>query len=445
MSEKTKYTPIDKPTRQLRWLVMLYVVLLVLEGVLRKWIFPGLSDILLLVRDPIVLLAYAIAIIHNKFPVNRYVISGFALMLLWCVETQLMGHGNLLVNGFGFRANYFHIPFAFIMGSVLYRSDLIVLGKWWLLGTLIMTAIIILQFNSPQSAWINRSTGGLEGGGFSGAMGKYRPPGTFSFIVGVVWFYTFSMAFLISGMTQHNRYPKWLLGAGATAVLLAIPISISRSLLLAVGLTFTVGILTTAFQKNTLLRYLRVALFLCLALFAVNQLFIFDNAKDAFLSRWETSTGFDRGGIKHTIAGRIINEFTGPFSGNTELLFFGTGIGAGTQAGTKILTGQRGFSLGEGEWYRLTGEGGIIFGGLFILWRIWLTYKLSVYAFIKLKNGNGMGLIFLSAVAFNLLIGALGQTTIHGFTIMGIGLTIAAMRSRTTITLATNDTSIEAS
>jgi len=186
-------------------------------------------------------------------------------------------------------------------------------------------------------------------------------------------------------------------------------------------------------------------LFLCLALFAVNQLFIFDNAKDAFLSRWETSTGFDRGGIKHTIAGRIINEFTGPFSGNTELLFFGTGIGAGTQAGTKILTGQRGFSLGEGEWYRLTGEGGIIFGGLFILWRIWLTYKLSVYAFIKLKNGNGMGLIFLSAVAFNLLIGALGQTTIHGFTIMGIGLTIAAMRSRTTITLATNDTSIEAS
>ena len=108
MSEKTKYTPIDKPTRQLRWLVMLYVVLLVLEGVLRKWIFPGLSDILLLVRDPIVLLAYAIAIIHNKFPVNRYVISGFALMLLWCVETQLMGHGNLLVNGFGFSQLFPH-------------------------------------------------------------------------------------------------------------------------------------------------------------------------------------------------------------------------------------------------------------------------------------------------------------------------------------------------
>ncbi len=441
MSEQAQYTPLDKPTRQLRWLAVAYIILLVLEGALRKWVLPGFSDLLLLARDPIVLLAYAIAMIHGKFPVNRLVISGLILVALWSVETILFGHGNLLVTGFGFRANYLHIPFAFIIGTVFYRSDLIVLGKWWLLATLLMTAIIILQFNAPQSAWINRSIGGSEGGGFSGAMGKYRPPGTFSFIVGIVWFYTYSMAFLVAGMTQHTRYPKWLLAVGAAAVLLAIPISISRSLLLAVGLTFTVGMLTSALQKHALLRLLRVAFFLCLALFAVNQLSIFDNAKEAFLSRWETSTGEDRGGVKHAIGNRIIDEFIGPFSGDENLSYFGSGIGAGTQPGNKLLSGRRGFNLGEGEWYRLTGEGGVILGGLFILWRIWLTYKLSIYAFIKLRSGNGMGVIFLSAVIFNLLIGNLGQTTVHGFTIMGIGLTIAAMRPRPQITKTTSETS----
>jgi hypothetical protein len=441
MPQHTQYTPFDKPTRQLRWLVVLYIGLLVLEGALRKWVLPSLSDVLLLIREPVVIAAYLLAFTHKKFPVNRIVVTGLVLMSAWSIETMILGHANLLVTCFGFRANFLHIPFAFIIGSVFYRSDVIDLGKWWLLGTLLMTAIIILQFNSPQSAWINRSIGGTTGAGFSGAMGKYRPPGTFSFIVGIVWFYTFSMAFLVAGMTQHKRYSKWILVTSAVAVLLAIPISISRSLLLAVGLTFTVGMLASSLQKNTLMRYSRVALFICVALVAANQFSIFDNAKEAFLSRWESSTGVDRGGVTNAIGGRLIDEFMGPFSGKEGLPSFGKGIGAGTQPGTKLLSGYRGFNLGEGEWYRITGEGGIVLGGLFILWRIWLTLKLSSYAFIKLRNGNGMAMIFLSATVFNLLIGNLGQTTIHGFTILGIGLTIASMRARTTITQTTDEAS----
>ncbi|MFW6218357.1 MAG: hypothetical protein ACOC4K_05135, partial [Verrucomicrobiota bacterium] len=203
----------DQVDRHLRYLVYLYIALVVLEGAMRKWILPGLSDALLLIRDPLVLAAYALAFVHRRFPMNAYVISGALLMLLYAVVTTFFGHGNVFVTLFGVRTNFMHFPFAFIMGNVLNRDRVIEVGRWWLWGSLIMTVIIVLQFGSPQNAWINRSVGGGEGAGFDGAMGRFRPPGTFSFIVGTVLFYTTASAFLVAGLTQHNRYSKLLLAA----------------------------------------------------------------------------------------------------------------------------------------------------------------------------------------------------------------------------------------
>jgi hypothetical protein len=45
------------PLRRVRLCLWLYLVLVLLEGPLRKWLLPGLSTPLLLVRDPVALLA----------------------------------------------------------------------------------------------------------------------------------------------------------------------------------------------------------------------------------------------------------------------------------------------------------------------------------------------------------------------------------------------------
>ena len=62
MSESQTYAPISKTEKQLRYLIWGYILLLILEGALRKWFLPQLSDALLLCRDPIILLSYALAI-----------------------------------------------------------------------------------------------------------------------------------------------------------------------------------------------------------------------------------------------------------------------------------------------------------------------------------------------------------------------------------------------
>ena len=431
----------DAVDRRLRQLVWLYAALLVLEGALRKWVLPSLSDPLLLARDPVVLLAYAIALVNGRFPFNRYVVTGAALMLLYGVLTTFFGHGDLFVTLFGIRANFLHFPFAFIIGRVFYADDVVRLGRWWLWGALPMTAIIVLQFYSPQSAWINLSVGGIEGGGFSGALGRYRPPGTFSFIVGVTLYYTLATGFLVAGLTQHKRYSKTLLAMAGAAILLAIPVSISRSLILTAGLTFAVGVFTSAFRGGAVLRYLRIGAIILVAGFIVMQLPAFQEAKEAFVARWERSTGEERGGVEEAIIGRILYMFYGPFTESREVPVFGYGIGAGTQVGAKLLTGERGFDLGESEWFRIIGESGRILGTLFILWRVALCFKLFTHSALALVNGNGLGLIFLSTSAFNLLTGQLGQTTVNGFTVLGVGLTIASMRLRRKSPQSTHDES----
>ena len=48
-------------------LIWLYFWLLIFEGALRKWIFPSFSAPLLIVRDPIVILIYLVAIAEGIF------------------------------------------------------------------------------------------------------------------------------------------------------------------------------------------------------------------------------------------------------------------------------------------------------------------------------------------------------------------------------------------
>jgi len=44
---------------EIRWLIWIYFFLLIFEGALRKWIAPSLANVLLVVRDPVLLAIYA--------------------------------------------------------------------------------------------------------------------------------------------------------------------------------------------------------------------------------------------------------------------------------------------------------------------------------------------------------------------------------------------------
>src|SRR3977135_1941486 len=139
-----------KALKRVRGLIWTYFILLICIGTLRKWILPQYSDILLVVRDPVVIAIYLLAIKARVFPRNGYILAlGIIALLSWLVslvvlEPYLSPKSLLLVTGFGFRCNFLHLPLIFVIGKVWDHDDLLKLGKWILIGSHTITLLFVL-------------------------------------------------------------------------------------------------------------------------------------------------------------------------------------------------------------------------------------------------------------------------------------------------------------
>lgn len=412
----------------IHYLLWAYIVALIFDGAFRKWFLPGLSDVFLLSRVPIVFLIYLLALQSRLFPMNFFVVLTGILMVVTGFLAYFI-HGNLLTLGYGILSNFFFIPLIFLFPKVWDWGDVQRVGKFFLLVAIPMTVLIGMQFYMPQSAWVNRSVGGVEGAGFTGALGRYRPPGTFSFITGVAQFFTLFFAFFLHQFMHKRTISMPLLLVCGACVPLAVFGSISRLLALSVLVVFIMGVFALFYNGRRLPNSFKVlaAMVLCTAL--ASQLPFFQDATDAFSARWERATGEDRGGFRQAIIARTIGELTRPFAGMDKLPFWGMGLGTGTQAGAQLMTGQRGFQIAEGEWGRVMGELGPVLGTLFILLRLGLVLFLGKIALDQVLRGNFLPWLMFSASFLLILYGQWGQQTSIGFAILGAGLTLSACRT----------------
>ena len=73
------------------------------EGALRKWVAPGLSMPLLVVRDPLALWLVLLTWQHGLLPKNIFLSSMVFIASLGIFATILLGHGNLAVAIYGAR------------------------------------------------------------------------------------------------------------------------------------------------------------------------------------------------------------------------------------------------------------------------------------------------------------------------------------------------------
>lgn len=158
---------------------MAVLLLWIFEGALRKWILPSLATPLLIVRDPIAIYILLRAFYLRVKFVNMYVVLSFIITLLSLSITMTFGHENMFVGIYGARIMLLHFPLIFVIGAVFTKEDILKMGRAMLVINIIMTLIIYFQFISPQTAYINTGLGGEGSAGFDGAMGYFRPSGTF--------------------------------------------------------------------------------------------------------------------------------------------------------------------------------------------------------------------------------------------------------------------------
>jgi len=414
---------VGQQKRLIRNLIWLYLVLWLIEGGLRRWFLPGLASPLLLIRDPVVIAIYTLAVSNNLFPVNGFVVWGGLLALLSFINALLLGHGNLFVALYGVRCDFLHVPLIFIMGTVLQKNDFLRLAKVAIWLAVPYTLLLVAQFYKPQDAWVNRGVGGsLDGAGFDGAMDRFRPPGTFSFITGPALLYPLFTACWFALMLAR-KLPVWLMAAAGGAILIAIPISISRTLFLSVAIVAMAGLgALFAGGRFSIKLVMQLVLVVVLLYLVAGQSLVFKDGMEAFLARWQGATD-DQGGFKEAIVDRVLNDLFGSFSG---IKGFGQGTGFSTNVGQQLVTQHVGFGGAESEWGRLLYDNGFALGSLLIGYRVLLAGSIMFAAYRAWRRRSPLSLVFAAACLFPVLNGQWGQATTLGAAVIGGGLTLAA-------------------
>lgn len=418
---------VDRARTRIVAAIWVYFLLVLFDGALRKWFLPSLSAPLLILRDPVALWILIAACRRGFMKWNQYNVSIIVIGVLAIYIAFFIGHGDLRIAIYGARIFLLHFPVIFVIGVVLNKNDLLNIARWTVLICIPMTMLIVVQFYSPQSAWINKTVGGEAGGGFSGAMNYYRPPGTFSFTNGTSLFYSLATCFIIYFWFNFKEINRFLLFAGSIALLIAIPISISRTLLFQVVISLGFAIIAITRNPKYIGGLIMVATAIFLTFIVLSFTPYFTIATTAFLSRFDSANTIE-GGLNGVLMDRFLGGLIQAIALSSNQPFFGYGIGMGTNVGSMLLTGGRQFLISEGEWGRIIGELGPIGGLTIIFFRLKLALSMLVNSFNKLTLGIIMPWILASAGALSIAQAGWAQPTSLGFCVVICGFLLASLQ-----------------
>lgn len=398
---------------KIRLCFWLYLLLLIFEGAFRKWLLPGLSDIFLIVRDPVALYVMILGLEHNLVR-NKIVYVLFIVSIVSFVLTLIWGHHDLFVAIYGVRILLLHIPCIFVFGNTLTKTDLLLIGKTLLRISVLMFFIILSQYFSSPTSWINRGVGGVGTSSFQGVGDYLRPSGTFSFTSGMAGFEMLVGIFLFSFLYVNHRLKKQLRFSRIELVIVtltfifSIILCLSRTIIFQTLLLFVLFLLYPCVFDRKVEKALYILMFTICVVLLLLQIDTFRIAYENLFLRFEQAAKVEGDVVDGTLGERFLGSFyraffnTQNYSGQ-EIPLFGFGLGIGTKVGEQILNIQstgHSFAFAEEEWSRIICEMGLLQGGILLLFirLLYPVYLVSIamkYVWIR-KNM----FLFLSSVPF---------------------------------------------
>ncbi len=413
----------------LKKLFWLYFVLLIFEGALRKWVLPGFSAPLLLVRDPVSILIIIEAYRTNKWPERWSVVMGVlaCALLGLCVLQLILGDNSWIAAVYGLRSYLLPFPVAFIMGENLDGDDLRKFGTATLWIMLPLAALEVAQYLAPQGSILNA-------GAYKGAEQIYyveehvRASGTFSFVAGPTFYNAIVAALLFYGLMNEKFVRKRLLWAAVFALILSVPVVGSRTLVAELaGVAICAGI-AAMFGVSQFVKVVKIVVPLLAVYFLVSLLPVFSSATES-LSERSTNAYSTEGGMQHAMvqrtSGTIIDAL---LKADYSSHLLGIGMGRGAAAVSALSTGKVQFVAGEYEFVRELVELGPILGIAFSLFRFLLALSLTISAIRCAQRREPLALLLVTPLFATLCFGTLEQPTDQGFMVICVAFTVAAIR-----------------
>jgi len=421
-----------KPSRMtlLKTLFWAYFLLLIFEGALRKWLLPGFSTAILLIRDPVALLILMETYRKRMWPQRWSLISGLlAVGLISLYFVQIAVTDNPWYAGlYGLRSYLLPFLVAFAMGENLSATDLRQFGVCTVVLMLPETALEVAQYLMPTSIL---NVGAYEGAAQIAYEGAHvRASGTFSFVIGPALYGPLAAAFIFYGLTSGRFTKKWLLWLAAFALIVSVPVVGSRAyifelaaVVVCAGISAFSGV--TQFIKLTRILIPVVAIFTLVSLLPV-----FSEASNSMSDRWHRANETEGGGRVQTV---LVHRLLLPFEHTlNESDFsrhpFGIGMGRGSNAMTKVMLGKSEFVAGEDEFSQMVIELGLVPGFLFMLFRIFLASAIAVSALLRLRGIEPLALLLAPLMFSQVIMGTLEQPTGQGFMVIYLAFSLSALK-----------------
>jgi hypothetical protein len=170
--------------------------------------------------------------------------------------------------------------------------------------------------------------------------------------------------------------------------------------------------------------------------FIVSRTPIFKEGFAVLSTRFNEVAEASEQSVVHGLFARVLDNFEDGFHALTKAPFLGYGLGIGTNAGAKFLTGRSGFLLTEGEWSRIFFEIGPVLGIAYVGVRVGLVVWIGILCLRSVKQGNVLPLLLFSSSFLPMISGQFGQPTILGFSVFTTGLALAARNEEQFLTTA---------
>lgn len=411
----------------LRRCLILYILLLLFEGVLRKWVLPQFSAPLLLIRDPVALyalvLGWQLGVLRRSVGLQWFglltVLTALASLAAFLLEGQLPPLLYLV----GLRTYFLHLPLIWLFPVAFNRLAVEAIGVWLMRLGPPMAGLMVAQYFSDKSAWINLGAGG--GGQIGANIGlKIRAAATFSYNTGAGYFFALVLAFALAHtLMQVGRRIDFL---ALASVVVCASVSLSRTtvLLLVVAAVLPLLSLKRPLASLTaLVARQSVAVLLLVLVLAVTP--VGSIVAEGFSNFQTRRTSAASGGDTVLYRSLILFDIQQPLF-SAPLL--GRGIGLGTQSGAQLVSGKNTFLLEEWDWPRHVSELGPIFGVAYIGLRLAITIWLLRVALRCRTTGDLLPFCLWSVLLPILPAGNLAVPTHIGFVVVLGGLLLAAAR-----------------
>lgn len=390
--------------------VVVYVILWILEGAIRKWV-PSLDQGFYLARDALLVMALSyVSIVYPKRRRSNVIFWPFVLLLSVLTAVQVIGGSiGLSVALVGLRS--YVAPLLLIYAVWRYRAKS--LANRMILTLLVFAPLeamlTVIQVGSPAAAWINKQVGD-ELTDFVNIGGIVRASGTFSAPSGLSFYAPLCLALSLAIFARVTGGTRAISGLAVLSSLTIVGIGGSRGAVLAVAIVLVVHVLHQAARSDWTSVKQVFAIAVVLVVTGVGLFIFVPDAMTALLLRFQNAA------TSENSASRLAGQTFGFLQTNFDVL--GSGAGANSIAGVGLGS--------TGEWYEVESQRWVvelgILGLILALVRLAFVFTLVWRSFARLGDVSSMRVLLLAVWVPVILYGQITQNpTLQGaFSIMAV-------------------------